>query len=191
MTDESQLVYRVVVNDEEQYSIWPADRELPPGWRPDGTSGPKDVCLAHIDEVWTDMRPLSLRRQMEEMERTPAEPALPEPAGGEPLVERLSRGRHPIEVSLRPTVTVEALREALDRGYVFLTFTGTRGDTELGVTLDRDASDTRATESEPADGTLHLEGELTLDFVPVRCVADVRLPSLKGEGHLEIREQPT
>ena len=56
--------HRVVINDEEQYSIWPADRELPPGWRGDGFSGLKADCLAHIDEVWTDMRPLSLRRAL-------------------------------------------------------------------------------------------------------------------------------
>ncbi len=53
--------YRVVLNDEEQYSIWPADRDLPAGWREEGTIGPKVDCLAHIDRVWTDMRPLSVR----------------------------------------------------------------------------------------------------------------------------------
>lgn len=57
-------VYKVVVNHEEQYSIWPADNENPPGWRDVGKSGPKADCLAYIDEVWTDMRPLSLRRLM-------------------------------------------------------------------------------------------------------------------------------
>lgn len=62
--------YLVVLNDEEQYSIWLADRELPAGWRAEGTSGPKDECLAHIDRVWTDMRPLSLRRQMEQSQGT-------------------------------------------------------------------------------------------------------------------------
>lgn len=55
-------MFVVVVNDEEQYSVWPADRELPAGWRKDGFSGHKDDCLAHIDLVWTDMRPASLRR---------------------------------------------------------------------------------------------------------------------------------
>jgi MbtH protein len=64
--EEDTRLYQVVVNDEEQYSIWPVDRELPLGWRPDGTSGRKSECLAHIDEVWTDMRPLSLRRRMEQ-----------------------------------------------------------------------------------------------------------------------------
>jgi MbtH protein len=56
--------FLVVLNDEEQYSIWPADREVPAGWRPDGVVGPKEECLAHIDEVWTDMRPRSLREHM-------------------------------------------------------------------------------------------------------------------------------
>ncbi|MDQ2695194.1 MAG: MbtH family NRPS accessory protein [Pseudomonadota bacterium] len=64
--DEDQTVYTVVFNDEEQYSIWPADREIPPGWREAGKSGLKAECLAYIEEVWTDMRPLSLRRRMEQ-----------------------------------------------------------------------------------------------------------------------------
>jgi MbtH protein len=58
-------VYKVVVNHEEQYSIWPATRENPLGWRDAGKEGPKADCLAYIKEVWTDMRPLSLRKQME------------------------------------------------------------------------------------------------------------------------------
>lgn len=62
---EDTTVYRVVVNHEEQYSIWPADRDIPLGWRDAGKSGPKAECLAYIKEVWTDMRPLSLRKQME------------------------------------------------------------------------------------------------------------------------------
>jgi len=61
---EDNTIYEVVVNHEEQYSIWPADRELPAGWRAGGRRGPKDECLAYIREVWTDMRPLSLRRAM-------------------------------------------------------------------------------------------------------------------------------
>lgn len=62
---EDTTTYRVVVNYEEQYSIWPVDREIPPGWRDAGKSGPKAECLAYIKEVWTDMRPLSLRKQMD------------------------------------------------------------------------------------------------------------------------------
>jgi MbtH protein len=58
--------YTVVVNDEEQYSIWPAGRELPAGWREAGRQGAKEDCLAYVEEVWTDMRPLSLRKAMAE-----------------------------------------------------------------------------------------------------------------------------
>ena len=66
MSDEQDdsRAYKVVVNDEEQYSIWPLDRETPLGWRDGGRSGTKAECLAHIEEVWTDMRPLSLRKAM-------------------------------------------------------------------------------------------------------------------------------
>jgi len=61
--------HAVVVNDEEQYSIWPAERDLPAGWRRDGFTGSEEECLAHIDETWTDMRPASLRRWMLEHEQ--------------------------------------------------------------------------------------------------------------------------
>jgi uncharacterized protein YbdZ (MbtH family) len=56
--------YAVVVNAEEQYSIWPEGREVPRGWRLAGKTGLKSACLAYIGEVWTDMRPQSLREKM-------------------------------------------------------------------------------------------------------------------------------
>ncbi|GAA2646714.1 MbtH family NRPS accessory protein [Dactylosporangium fulvum] len=65
MEEDDTRRYTVVVNDEEQYSIWPEGRDIPAGWRDAGFSGPKEECLAHVNEVWTDMRPLSLRRQLE------------------------------------------------------------------------------------------------------------------------------
>jgi MbtH protein len=55
--------YAVVINDEEQYSIWFAERELPAGWRAEGTTGLKDECLSHIERVWTDLRPKSVRER--------------------------------------------------------------------------------------------------------------------------------
>ena len=66
---EDTTVYEVVINHEEQYSIWPADREVPLGWKTVGKQGNKQECLDYIEEVWTDMRPLSLRKKMEEMEK--------------------------------------------------------------------------------------------------------------------------
>jgi MbtH protein len=69
---EDTTIYRVVVNHEEQYSIWPEWKEIPAGWRDTGKQGKKAECLAYVEEVWTDMRPLSLRQKME---KTSSEPS--------------------------------------------------------------------------------------------------------------------
>jgi MbtH protein len=63
--DSEDTIFQVVVNDEEQYSIWPAEQGLPAGWRAEGPLAPKQQCLDYIDEKWTDMRPLTVRRQFE------------------------------------------------------------------------------------------------------------------------------
>jgi len=62
---EDKTIYKVVVNHEEQYSIWPSERENPLGWKDAHKVGTKQECLAHIKDVWTDMRPLSLRQRMD------------------------------------------------------------------------------------------------------------------------------
>lgn len=62
--EEDNAIYKVVMNHEEQYSIWPAERKNALGWRDAGKSGLKQECLAYIKEMWTDMRPLSLRQKM-------------------------------------------------------------------------------------------------------------------------------
>jgi MbtH protein len=69
MTDEAQDPfenYAVVINHEGQYSIWPTEKDIPAGWSAEGVTGSKEECLAHIERVWTDMRPLSVRRQDEQ-----------------------------------------------------------------------------------------------------------------------------
>ena len=70
---QDPLPYAVVVNDEEQYSIWRTGRELPAGWRAEGFTGTEDECLAYIDETWTDMRPASLRRWMRDHQQAGAD----------------------------------------------------------------------------------------------------------------------
>ena len=71
MADQQKSrVYAVVVNSEEQYSIWPADREAPAGWTREGFTGSEDDCLAHVEEVWTDMRPLALRTWIRDHEQS-------------------------------------------------------------------------------------------------------------------------
>ncbi|MCZ7431382.1 MbtH family protein [Streptomyces sp. WMMC1477] len=67
--EDDGATYQVVVNAEEQYSLWPMGSEVPLGWRAEGKNGSKQECLSYVQEVWTDMRPLSLRKRMEEAER--------------------------------------------------------------------------------------------------------------------------
>ena len=68
---EDTTIYKAVVNHEDQYSIWPADRQNPLGWRDAGKTGTKAACLEYIKGVWSDMRPLSLRERMREMGQYP------------------------------------------------------------------------------------------------------------------------
>jgi uncharacterized protein YbdZ (MbtH family) len=184
---EDTTIYKVVVNHEEQYSISPVYRTNPLGWRDAGKSGPKAECLAYIKEVWTDMRPLSLRKRMEEFAKNPPPPAPrrdPDAPREQSLVDRLCEGDHPVEVGLRPEKTVKLFKEAIDRDYVHIKFTKTRGGTELGFRLDRSASDFSNADFEIGAGTAHVEGNLTLDYVKVKCIADIDLSMLEGKGRL-------
>lgn len=185
--DEDKRTYKVVMNHEEQYSIWLDYKEIPLGWKYAGKTGPKDECLAYIKEVWTDMRPLSLRKKMEELAKNPPPPP-PPPDPNAPreksLVDRLCEGDHLVEVGLRPERTAKLFKEAIDRDYVHIKFTETKGGTELGFRLNRDTSDFSAADFENGKGTVHVEGSLTLDYVKVKCIADVDLSTLAGKGHL-------
>jgi uncharacterized protein YbdZ (MbtH family) len=184
---EDTTIYKVVVNHEEQYSIWPDYKEMPLGWKGAGKTGPKADCLAYIKEVWTDMRPLSLRQKMEELAKNPPPPPPPPNPNAvreKSLVDRLCEGDHPVEVGLRPEKTPKQFKEAIDRNYVHIKFTQTKGGTELGLALDRNASDFSKADFENGKGTAHVEGTLTLDYVKVRCVADIDLSTLEGKGHL-------
>ncbi|WP_020206418.1 MULTISPECIES: MbtH family protein [Cupriavidus] len=70
--DRDDATFLVLVNHEEQYSIWPDYKPVPGGWRAAGFSGNRQACLDHIERTWTDMRPLSLRRHMEEQAKEQA-----------------------------------------------------------------------------------------------------------------------
>lgn len=184
---EDNTIYKVVVNHEEQYSILPEYKGSVNGWREAGKTGTKAECLAYIKEVWTDMRPLSLRKKMEEFAKNPPPPpSTPDPnrPREKSLVERLCEDFHPVEVGLRPEKTVELFKEAIDRDYVHIKFTQTRGGTELGVRLDRDASSFSTADFKNGTGTAHIEGHLTLDYVKVKCIADINLATLAGQGRL-------
>lgn len=70
--DREDAIFRVLVNHEEQYSIWPEYKSIPAGWKDVGVTGDKKTCLAHVEKVWTDMRPLSLRRFMDQQSQSAA-----------------------------------------------------------------------------------------------------------------------
>ncbi|BDA72445.1 hypothetical protein CAL7716_066110 [Calothrix sp. PCC 7716] len=105
------------------------------------------------------------------------------------LVQRLSQGNHPVEASLRPEKTIAALKESIDRGYVHIKFTQTKGGTDLGVRLDPKASNLKEADFEHEAGKVHLVGNLTLNYIKVRCIADIDLKTLEGSGHLEPIEE--
>jgi len=104
------------------------------------------------------------------------------------LVQFLCQGKHPIEVALRPEKTTEAFKQCIDRGYVHIRFTDTRGGTELGVRLDPGHPSVNCGAPESIRGTVLLSGSLTLDYVPVRCHAEVDVLTLTGLGRLEVTD---
>ncbi|MFJ9687685.1 MbtH family protein [Streptomyces bacillaris] len=85
-------VYQVVVNDEEQHALWPARTAPPAGWRVEGFQGSEEACMAHVDRVWPDIRPLSLRRRLAESAGGPEQASRPAdgsgPAAVSPVVDR-------------------------------------------------------------------------------------------------------
>lgn len=184
MNDEDARIYKVVVNQEEQYSIMLEYNETPRGWTQVGKTGPKAECLAYIKEVWTDMTPLSLRKKTIESKRNPAPPPDPNAPREKSLVDRLCEGDHRVEVGLRQERTAKLFKEAIDRDYIHIRFIQTKGGTELGFRLNREASDFNAADFEIGKGTVHVEGTLTLDYVPVKCIADIDLNTLEGKAHL-------
>ena len=104
------------------------------------------------------------------------------------LVQKLAKGDHPVIVTAGRDNTLAEFKAAVDRDYVHVKFTETRGGTELGFRLDEEHSDLSDGDFEAGSGQVRVAGNLNLDGVDIRVVADVDLASLKGQGHLEIRE---
>lgn len=105
------------------------------------------------------------------------------------LVQRLSEGDHLVVVGGPQPSLSEFQKRIQEMGYVFIKFTDTRGGTDLGVRVDKSAVDTTKADFAQGTGTVHVEGTLTLNYVKVRCVADIDLAQLKGVGHLVILEE--
>lgn len=105
------------------------------------------------------------------------------------LVKKLSEGVHPVEITLRPEKSVKVLKECVDRQYVHVKFTGTRGGTELGLQLNMAVSDLSKADFDKGEGQARFAGDLTLDYVRVRCIADIDLKSFSGKGRLEVLKE--
>jgi hypothetical protein len=101
------------------------------------------------------------------------------------LVARLCEGKHPVEASLLSDATATDLQKRIQGGYVHIKFTGTKGGTVLGIKLDKEASDLSKANFDEPSGSVHLVGGLELNYEKVRCIADIDLSTLVGEGYLE------
>ncbi len=105
------------------------------------------------------------------------------------LVQRLAQGDHPVTIG-GPQPSLAEFRYRLeDLGYLFIKFTGTRGGTDVGVQVDKAATDLSQANFDGGSGSAHVEGTLTLNYVRVRCVAEIDLSTLNGTGHLVVLEQ--
>lgn len=107
------------------------------------------------------------------------------------LVDRLSVGSHPVELVLRPERTLQTLNDCLERRFVHVKFTETRGGTELGIQISDTVYQEAVAAIEAKDRPVHLAGDLVLDYVPVRCEAEVDIETWRGSGHLVKRNEDT
>ena len=99
------------------------------------------------------------------------------------LVRKLSEGSHPVEVTLQPEKTLQALRDRIERGFIHIRFTSTQGGTEIGIRLDKEACKLDA-DFDRGIGHIQLVGSLTLDYEKVKCFADINLATFAGNGYL-------
>lgn len=190
--DQEGIQYIVVMNGEEQYSIWPSYKTIPSGWNDVGYRGPKNLCLDYIKEIWQDMRPLSLRKKMEERQKKWEEnkksllqvPTIDSSQNSQ-TVSFLTQGEHP--VSCRSIYqTCQALRKALSDSYFHLLFTDTKGETCLSLAVDASKTKLQQADFETGTGYIEVSGTLVLDFVKLRCSAILFLETLTGTGSLKV-----
>jgi len=172
---EDAAIYKVVMNYEEQYSIWPIDYEMPLGWNDTGKSGTKVECLDYINNVWRDMRPLSLRKKMAQDTHKIKEMMYP-----------LTEGRHVVRLGWSG-VSSTTVRDAIGRGFIVIEFTETPELPGVGLFIDKDAIDTRQADFDASRGHLKVEGTGNIYAIgKVRCIVDLDLATWEGTGSLTI-----
>eukprot|EP00163_Fabomonas_tropica_P022886 TRINITY_DN4005_c0_g1_i1.p1 TRINITY_DN4005_c0_g1~~TRINITY_DN4005_c0_g1_i1.p1 ORF type:complete len:214 (-),score=58.26 TRINITY_DN4005_c0_g1_i1:128-769(-) len=200
--------FRVVLNHEEQYSIWPSWKENAPGWRDEGTEGTKEEVMAYIDKVWTDMRPLSLRKKMSEWEKNRPKvdrdearrrieamrantDAFHTPQPANALVTKLMDKQAVQIIRYRNddgTPALDKLKDAVKRQYVLVKFTQTTGGTELGLNLTPLPDRPTYSQVHWSDTQLQVTGRAKLDYTPILIHASIDLATFEGTGHVEVCE---
>jgi len=195
--------YKVVVNEEQQYSIWPTWKPDPPGWTDEGTKGPKQKCLDHIEKIWTDMRPLSLRKWMEanSMPLTSENVKITLPTVTDTSKDHFHAAKPPNELvrklmNEQPVQiiryleegkpSIEKLRRAVETGYILVKFTETKGGTELGCNVKND--NPKCSIQWKENSQLTFSGRLKLDFTPILVHATIDCTTFQGTGRVEVTE---
>lgn len=211
---ERHRIYKVVINEEEQYSIWAHELAIPAGWRFEGVYGRKEEVLNHIEKVWTDMRPLSLRRAMEEWpEARQFKGISPEgqkmldewkkkedewdgvdqfrkPRPPNALVKKLMRRQPIVVIRYRDRDTdkpdIKLFKRAIELGLILVKFPNTKGGTELGFNVRNDEGhlDPKNIKYKEGGKVVEVSGRLKLDYTPVRGYATINLETFEGEGWL-------
>lgn len=179
LAHDSPTNYKVVINEEEQYSVWAADVRNPPGWRDAGMSGSRQDCLDYIAKVWTNMCPLSVRRRLAQNELTQdagmAEPQAIERTAPDDLLTRICVEKQAVQL-----IRSRTIREDLDAGYVHLQFSRAGDEIELGIRLVPSSCDYGYADLDAEVGTIRIGGDLVLNSHKLNCAAEIHLTTLTG-----------
>ncbi|WP_079978231.1 MbtH family protein [Parachlamydia acanthamoebae] len=185
--NEMDITYQVVMNSEEQYSIWPTYKEVPQGWNNVGKQGTKQECLDFISNTWVDMRPLSVRKWLEENGEKIAAHRLKITGDlnkenstkkfSSPTVEFLCERKQVVCILEKSPIDFQ---NSINKGFVYFNFPNTKGGTSVRVRIDNAVAD--------SSDSMHLEGSFILDYVHLKCIAEVSLSNLKGSAFLHIQK---
>ena len=187
MQADAPMRYRVVINDDEQYSIWPEQRENPLGWRDVGIAGAEAECLTWINDNWSDMRPAHVKRAAATMAAAAPAVELSLPVETS-LVDRLCSELQ--RVRLSRIENLRQLGQQVEHGYVIVGFQGMQGATELGFSLDPARTNVRDADFRAGTGVIQLVGSVVLDGHALEIDVTAMLPSLDGSARVVRREAP-
>lgn len=186
---EDNFKYIVVVNHEEQYSIWRADFELPGGWSSCGFEGYRDECIAYVDKVWLDMRPLSVRRALQEIEKN-TQSAQPqqghEAPPREPLVSRLTKEKRRFEFVSANELSRDLIKQSIKRGVVHFRIPDTDGGTVIGLVIDEAKAKECVASIDAGCEELSIVGRFTLDYMNAVCKLSANLSSFDGQCQIDL-----